>query len=72
MKKHLFRKFLHERYGRTDCNSELVRVLGISPNTATARLSNKQPLRTDELEILRKEYDLTAEELVDVFVKEGD
>ena len=47
-------------------------MLGISPNTATARLSNKQPLRTDELEILRKEYDLTAEELVDVFVKEGD
>lgn len=71
MKKHLFRKLLHERYGRTDCNSELVRVLGISPNTATARLSNKQPLRTDELEKIRVEYGLTDTELVEIFVKEG-
>lgn len=71
MKKYLFRKLLHERYGRTDCNSELVRVLGISPNTATARLSNKQPLRTDELEKIRVEYELTDTELVEIFVKEG-
>lgn len=67
-----FRKILSEKVGRTDANAELCRVLDISPNTASARLHNRKPFRSDELEKIRLEYGLTADELVDIFVKEGD
>ena len=72
MKRDLFQMTLRKRTGRSDVNAELVRVLGISKNTASARLAGKQPFRSDELEKLRIEYQLTDEEVVDIFVKEGD
>ena len=72
MKRDLFQMTLRKRTGRSDVNAELVRVLGISKNTASARLAGKQPFRSDELEKLRVEYRLTDEEIVDIFVKEGD
>ena len=71
MRRDLFRKMLRNRCGRTDTNAELVRVLGISKNTASARLRNRQPFRSDELEKIRVEYELTDTELVEIFVKEG-
>ena len=72
MKRAKFRKVLAEKVGRTDANAELCRLLGISPNTASARLLNRRPFQADELEIIRKEYDLSADELVDIFIKEGE
>lgn len=71
MKRILFRKMLAEKAGRTDANAELCRVLGVSPNTASARLLNRKPFRADELDKLRIEYGLSADELVEIFVKEG-
>ena len=71
MNRKLFRKMLVEKANRTDANAELCRVLEISPNTASARLLNRKPFRSDELNKLRIEYDLTADEVVDIFVKEG-
>jgi transcriptional regulator with XRE-family HTH domain len=72
MKKDLFKMILRRRFGKSEVNAELVQVLGISPNTASARLNGKQPFRSDELEKLRLAYRLTDEELVNIFVKEGD
>lgn len=72
MKKDLFKMILRRRFGKTEPNSELVRVLGISPNTASARLNGKKPFRSDELEKLRQAFRLTDEELVEIFVREGD
>lgn len=72
MKRHLFRRMLADKVGRTDANAELCRVLGISPNTASARLLNRRPFQSDELDKIRKEYGLTAEEVVDIFVKEDE
>ena len=72
MDKTKFSNIVRDRTGKTDLNRELVRVIGCNKNTASARLSGKQPFKSDELEKLRIEYGMTDAEVIECFVKEGD
>ena len=71
MNKEKFISIVRSRTGNKDINNELVRVIGINKNTASARLSGKQPFKSDEIEKLRIEYNMTDAEVVECFVKEG-
>ena len=50
---------------------EVVRVLGCNKNTAYLRASGRSKWRADEIEKFRTEYDLTDEQVVNIFIKEG-
>lgn len=72
MNREKFGNIVQTKTGKKEINLELSRVLGVNKNTASARASGKRPLRADEIDKLRIEYEMTDSEVVECFIKEGD
>lgn len=66
-----FKKIVRDRTGKIGLTDEVVRVLGCNKNTAYLRASGRSKWRADEIEKFRTEYDLTDEQVVNIFIKEG-
>lgn len=68
----LFRQIVKSKTGNGSLIDEAMRVLGVGKNTACGKMNGNRKLRADEIEKFRVEYNMTEQEVVDCFIKEGE
>lgn len=52
---------------RDETQAQLAEVLNINPTTLNQKINNRARFFSDEMTIIKKHYNLTAEEFCDIF-----
>jgi hypothetical protein len=56
--------------GDADCIAKLSELLGISRTTASNKVNGKTPFNQTEISLIAKDYNLSDEDILKIFVKD--
>ena len=69
MNKEKFRKIVKAKTGSVAMIPALMELCGLQKNAASNRICGRIPFRADEIERLRKAFDISNDDVVDIFIK---
>lgn len=64
------RQIVRERSGNTSVLVELQKLLGLSFNSISHKMSGKREFTQSEIDVIRQKYNLTPDEVVKIFFEE--
>jgi hypothetical protein len=57
--------------GREDFVQAITDLLGISRTTASKKISGETPFTSNEMKLIKAEYDLTGKDMVKIFIEDS-
>lgn len=72
MNKELLKTRIKETTGSKAMLDELQRLLNLSANSLVAKTNGRREFKPSEIDAIRREYRLTPEDVIEIFIKQGE